>query len=85
MRKSSGSRECRQELRSALFDPKISIQFQRIVALGDALNGACTIFRQAPRTNGPARNHERGLVTREVYKQQGLATLPELHALVTRS
>jgi hypothetical protein len=62
--------------------PKDSIQFQRIVAFGDALDGAWRIFRQASRTNGHARNHERRLVTREVYKRRGLATLPELHALV---
>jgi hypothetical protein len=36
----------------------------------------------SPRTNSQARNHERRLVTREVYKWRGLATLPELHALV---
>jgi hypothetical protein len=82
MWKSIGSRECRRELRRAPFDSKISIQFQHIVAFADALDGACTIFRQAPRTNGQARNHERRLVTPEVYKRRGLATLPELHALV---
>jgi hypothetical protein len=80
MWKSIGSRECRQESRSTPSNPKISIQFQRIVAFGDAADGACTIFRQAARTNGQARNHERRLVTWVVYKRRGLATLPELRS-----